>query len=51
MGSSADNNVQEENMNGTSKPQTPTNNKQSDPKPHRKGGVSAARQRYKKGKS
>ncbi|XP_060594101.1 stress-induced-phosphoprotein 1-like [Ruditapes philippinarum] len=28
-----------------------SNNKQSDSKPHRKGGVSAARQRYKKGKS
>lgn len=28
-----------------------TNNKQSEHRPHRKGGVSAARQRYKKGKS
>ncbi|XP_045216361.2 hsp70-Hsp90 organising protein-like isoform X2 [Mercenaria mercenaria] len=49
MGTSANNDLPEEADTGDSK--HTSNNKQTESKPHRKGGVSAARQRYKKGKT
>lgn len=51
MGTRTESDTSSENDTVTSDNKQTANNKQTESKPHRKGGVSAARQRYKKGKS
>lgn len=51
MGTCGESDITSENDTVPSDNKQTVNNKQTESKPHRKGGVSAARQRYKKGKS